>query len=280
MIKKSILSFFMLFIIHVIFIWLFPTLGMATNQWQDNMVKAQHFLYAEDTDTAMVGTSLSARILPDSIPSVRSVAFGGCAAEDGLRLILSKPTVPHCVLIEANLLFRKGNDELIDKMTKGVIPQLKRWIPSLRECNEPICLLSGLMIKAAGMNPQAATMSVDMEQLKENIKRLIADDKPLSKTELRQRTDIIKSLVMQLEQKGTKLIFFEMPVNQEAYHLKELEQTRQAVRMAFPNSRYTYLPNDTTTYLTTDGLHLDFEGQQRYSHFIKHALCSIDKVRD
>ena len=161
MIKKSILSFFMLFIIHVIVIWLFPTLGMATNQWQDNMVKAQHFLYAEDTDTAMVGTSLSARILPDSIPSVRSVAFGGCAAEDGLRLILSKPTVPHCVLIEANLLFRKGNDELIDKMTKGVIPQLRKCIPSLRECNEPICLLSGLMIKAAGMNPQAATMSVD-----------------------------------------------------------------------------------------------------------------------
>ena len=280
MIKKSILSFFMLFIIHVIVIWLFPTLGMATNQWQDNMVKAQHFLYAEDTDTAMVGTSLSARILPDSIPSVRSVAFGGCAPEDGLRLILSKSTVPHCVLIEANLLFRKGNDELIEKMTKGVIPQLKRCIPSLRECNEPICLLSGLMIKAAGMNPQAATMSVDMEQLRENIKRLVADDKPLSETELRQRTDIIKSLVMQLEQKGTKLIFFEMPVNQEAYHLKELEQTRQAVRMAFPNSRYTYLPNDTTTYLTTDGLHLDFEGQQRYSHFIKHALCSIDKVRD
>ena len=280
MIKKSILSFFMLFIIHVIVIWLFPTLGMATNQWQDNMVKAQHFLYAEDTDTAMVGTSLSARILPDSIPSIRSVAFGGCATEDGLRLILSKPTVPHCVLIEANLLFRKGNDELIDKMTKGVIPQVRRWIPSLRECNEPICLLSGLMIKAAGMNPQAATMSVDMEQLRESIKRLVADDKPLSETELRQRTDIIKSLVMQLEQKGTKLIFFEMPVNQEAYHLKELEQTRKMVRMAFPNSRYAYLPNDTTTYLTTDGLHLDYEGQQRYSHFIKQALCSIDEVRD
>ena len=71
-----------------------------------------------------------------------------------------------------------------------------------------------------------------------------------------------------------------MPVNQEAYHLKELEQTRKMVRMAFPNSRYAYLPNDTTTYLTTDGLHLDYEGQQRYSHFIKQALCSIDEVRD
>jgi len=272
MIKKSFLSFLVMFGIHAVVTYLLPSLGMATNQWQDNMVKAQHFLYNEDVDTAMIGTSLSARILPDSIPSVRSVAFGGCAVEDGLRLILSKPKVPHCVLVETNLFLRNGNDELVEKMTKGIIPQVKRWIPSLRESNEPICLLSGLMIKAAGTNPQAAAMTVDMEQLKESIKRHLADDKSLSETELAQRMETIKPLLIQLEQKGTKLIFFEMPIHHELYHLKELEQTRQAVRMAFPKTRYAYLPNDTTTYLTTDGLHLDYEGQQRYSHFIKQAL--------
>lgn len=272
MIKKSFLSFLVMFGIHAVITYLLPSLGMATNQWQDNMVKAQHFLYDEDADTAMIGTSLSARILPDSIPSVRSVAFGGCAVEDGLRLILSKPKAPHCVLVETNLFLRNGNDELVEKMTKGIIPQVKRWIPSLRESNEPICLLSGLMIKAAGINPQAAAMTVDMEQLKESIKRHLADDKSLSDTELAQRMETIKPLLIQLEQKGTKLIFFEMPIHQELYHLKELEQTRQAVRKAFPKTRYTYLPNDTTTYLTTDGLHLDYEGQQRYSHFIKQAL--------
>ena len=272
MIKKSFLSFLVMFGIHAVVTYLLPSLGMATNQWQDNMVKAQHFLYDEDADTAMIGTSLSARILPDSIPSVRSVAFGGCAVEDGLRLILSKPKVPHCVLVETNLFLRNGNEELVEKMTKGIIPQVKRWIPSLRESNEPICLLSGLMIKAAGINPQAAAMTVDMEQLKESIKRHLADDKSLSETELAQRMETLKPLLIQLEQKGTKPIFFEMPIHQELYHLKELEQTRQAVRMAFPKTRYAYLPNDTTTYLTTDGLHLDYEGQQRYSHFIKQAL--------
>ncbi len=82
MIKKSFLSFLVMFGIHAVVTYLLPSLGMATNQWQDNMVKAQHFLYDEDADTAMIGTSLSARILPDSIPSVRSVAFGGCAVED------------------------------------------------------------------------------------------------------------------------------------------------------------------------------------------------------
>lgn len=275
MIKKSFTSFFALFVIHVVFVGWFPSFGMATNQWQDNIVKAQYFLYSEDTDTAMAGTSLSARILPDSIPSVHSVAFGGCAVEDGLWLVLSNPVAPRCVLVETNLFFRDGNDELVHKMTDGVIPQIKRWIPSLRECNEPICLLSGAMIKWAGLNPQAATVSVNMEQLRDNIQRLVTDDKPLSEMELKRRMETLQSLILQLEQKGTKILFFEMPVNQEVYHLKELEQTRQAVKMAFPSTQYTYLPNDTMTYLTTDGLHLDYEGQQRYSHFIKEVLLSM-----
>lgn len=275
MIKKSILSLLVFFAIHTVVTWIFPSLGMATNQWQDNMVKAQRFLYAEDVDTVMVGTSLAARILPDSIPSVHSVAFGGCAVEDGLRLILSKQRLPRCVLIETNLFFRDGNGELVEKTTKGVLPKIRRWIPSLREYNEPICLLSGLMIKSAGINPQAAVMTVDKKQLGESIKRHIADDKPLSDTEIAQRMRTIMSLIRRLEQKGTIILFFEMPVNQELYHLKELEKTRQMVRVAFPNTRYTYLPDDTTTYLTTDGLHLDYEGQGRYSHFIRQALFSI-----
>lgn len=31
-------------------------------------------------------------------------------------------------------------------------------------------------------------------------------------------------------------------------------------------------PNDTTKYLTTDGEHLDYEGQQRYSSFLKKNI--------
>lgn len=279
MIKKSLIAFAIFTAIHAIIIALQPTLGMPTHQWQDNIVKAQQFLYGDHTDTAMVGTSLSARIIGDSIPFVKSVAFGGCAVEDGLRLILSNPDKPKVVLLETNLFCRDGNDDMISKVSQGIIPTIRHIIPSLREQNEPICLISGLMIKAMGLNPQAAAATVDTTILRQNIERHLTEDTSLPTDKLQERLQTITSLIKQLESEGTRFAFFEMPVNESLYHLKELEQTRQTVKQAFPNTQYTYLPNDTTTYLTTDGLHLDLEGQQRYSHFFKQALGRL-KIND
>lgn len=94
MIKKSILAFVAVFAIHALIVWANLSEGMPTHQWQSNYVKAQTFLYSDDTDVAMVGTSLSGRIIGDSIPTVNSVSFGGCAVEDGLRIISSKDKFP------------------------------------------------------------------------------------------------------------------------------------------------------------------------------------------
>ena len=113
MIKKSVCCFMTLAILHLCFVLFNPSTGMATHQWQDNVLKAQQFMYAEMSDTVMVGTSLSARIIRDSIPFVKSVSFGGCAVEDGLKIILSKGNAPKYVLVETNLLLREGNTELV-----------------------------------------------------------------------------------------------------------------------------------------------------------------------
>ena len=120
MIKKSILCFAVLFGLHLSIVLLNPTMGMATHQWQDNVIKAQQFIYAEESDTVMVGTSLSARIIRDSIPTVRSVSFGGCAVEDGLKIILSKGNFPKYILAETNLFFLDGNPELVSKIASEV----------------------------------------------------------------------------------------------------------------------------------------------------------------
>src|SRR5574344_159215 len=162
MIKKSLYSFIVLFLIHTLFVTIYPNLGFATNQWQDNIIKAQVYLYSDDIDTAMVGSSLSARILKDSIPSVNSISFGGCSVEDGLSIILSKKQKPKYILVETNYFIRKGNPYLVKKLTTGLMPQIKKYIPCLREKNEPICLISGLFIHVIGINPQAATTSLNI----------------------------------------------------------------------------------------------------------------------
>ena len=247
------------------------------HQWQDNVIKAQQFIYAEKSDTVMVGTSLSARIIRDSIPTVKSVSFGGCAVEDGLRIILSKGDLPRFILAETNLFFLDGNPELVSKMTEGVMPMLRRWIPSLREQYQPICMLASMMASAADINPQAGTSTVDMDLLNESIEHHIKYDWQMPEPQAETRMGDMKRLVEMFEAKGTRVLFFEMPVNERLTHLKRYDQTRELMQKTFPADRYTYLPFDTTRYVTTDGEHLDYEGQQVFSHYFKGVLSDLGR---
>ena len=275
MIKKSIICFVVLAVLHLCFVLANPSMGMATHQWQDNVMKAQQFLYAGKTDTVMVGTSLSGRIIRDSIPFVKSVSFGGCSVEDGLKIILSKKDVPKLVLLETNLLLIDGNPELVSRITNGVIPKIRHWIPSLREQYEPISLFASLMMNSTGINPQAGMAKVDMNLLNESINRHIAEDRLMPEEWIKRRGETIKALIAGLESKGARFVFFEMPVNERLLHLKKNDQMRAFVKKEFPTSKYLYLPSDTFKYLTTDGEHLDFEGQQRFSHYFRKVLEDV-----
>lgn len=272
MIKKSIAAFIILVVLHLCFVLIHPSMGMATHQWQDNVIKTQQFIYAENADTIMVGTSLSARIIRDSIPFVKSVSFGGCAVEDGLNLILAKREVPRYVLVETNLILNPGNDELVSKHTKGVVPVIKRWIPSLREQYEPICLFASLMLKSTGINAQAGNTTVDPDLLDKSVQRWKEEDTLVPDELVERRINAIKELINNLEAKGTRFIFFQMPVNERLLRLKSFEQTREALQREFPVDQYVYMPSDTASYLTTDGVHLDYEGQKRFSHYFKENL--------
>ena len=273
MIKKSIICFFFFAVCYSLLIALVPNKGIGTHQWQENQIRAQRFLYEKSSDTVIVGTSLSARILLDSLKNVSSCAFSACVVEDGLRLILSKDVMPHCVLVETNYILRSSNEELVKVNTQGPLPFLRNYIPILREQNAPISLVGRLFMQGA----LAPADAVDKERLQKNINNRILEDNThfLTEKQLWQRMQTIVSLAGKLEEQGTKIVLYEMPLNNSLKHVRSNEQTRNAVSRMFPKDKYIYLPNDTSTYLTNDGEHLDAEGQRRYSHFLKEALASI-----
>lgn len=250
-----------------------PNKGIGTHQWQENQIRAQRFLYEMSSDTVIVGTSLSARILLDSLNGVSSCAFSAGVVEDGLRLILSKDVIPHFVLIETNYILRSSNEELIKVNTQGPMPYLRNCFPILREQNAPICLIGRCFM----MGALAPAETVDMDRLHKNIKNRIIEDNThfLIEKQMEERMQTIMFLVSKLEERGAKIVLFEMPLNDKLKPVRSNEQTRQAVIHMFPKDKYIYLPNDTSTYLTNDGEHLDAEGQRRYSHFLKEALASI-----
>ena len=271
MIKKSIICFLILFIIHALFVKIFPNIGMATNQRQDNILKAQQAFYAEDMNMAIVGTSLANRIIRDSIPNIQSLAFVGCSVEDGLQILRNRRKVPKYVFVEINLILRGGRKELVNGTINGIIPRIKEWIPSLREQYEPVCILASTIIGTSKINTQAGMAVIDKDRLNSQVESILKDDKPVEEDIVKKRMNDIKSLISELEAKGTKFVFFEMPINYKLTHLKSLDQIRKVVRKTFPEDTYIYLPSDTSKYMTTDGQHLDFEGQKKYTQFFRKA---------
>ena len=271
MIKKSILVCAVLLCLHAAWVARFPDRGMPTHQFQDNVVKVQRFLYAE-SPYALVGTSLSARILKDSIPEVASIAFGGSSVKNGLRLVLFKPEAPRVLFVETNLLLRESDAGFIDRALAPFPYAVKRVVPSLREQYQPICLFADLMLGATGVNPQQGAATVNREFLERCIEDALAADTVSPPDRARGRMERVASLLSGIEAKGTRLVFFEMPVHPRLEGLASFGQVRELVEERFPRTRYAYVPRDTAAYLTTDGMHLDYDGQCRFSGYFRSCI--------
>ena len=175
-------------------------------------------------------------------------------------------------MIETNYILRPSNGELVKVNTQGPLPLLRNYIPILREQNAPISLIGYCFMQGA----LAPADTVDLERLHKSIENRILEDNTHFLTEKMQkgRMNVIMSLISKLEKRGAKIALFEMPLNDSLKYVRSNEQTRQAVIRMFPKEKYIYLPNDTSTYLTNDGEHLDAEGQRRYSHYLKEILAS------
>ncbi len=279
MIKKSIITFSVLFCIHLLFVYFNLGVGKATHQWQDNVIKAQKFFYDDYTDTVIIGTSLSARIDGDSIPTIKSLAFSGCSVEDGLIIILAKERKPHYVLVETNLFFKKGNPQLFSNQTDYLLYKIKEFIPSLREQYQPVCLLSYALnkIRENDLKGKGEIKNVDIPLLNKYLERRQREEcDTLNNEIISDRLCILKSYINILERQGVKFIFYEIPINKKLYDANSFSQTRVIVKEEFPDGKYKYLPSDTTSYLTTDGIHLDDRGARVYSHFFKGLLSQTD----
>ena len=273
---KSILVLISLVFIHYVLALNFPNIGSATHQFQDNIIKVEEYVY-NPKDTVVVGTSLSARILYDSLSNVQSIAFGGGSPEAGLVLLQRMQSVPKVVLVEKNLITRKCDLRFIDNVTGTTKHFLCSYLPNFREKNKPICMFFGSLIKLSGINSYKAAVNVPEELLTERIVVKIKAIKeiPIDYVEYENRLRTLKWLMDSLEQRGSNFVLFNMPINKKLFDAEKDERIDSLLEKYFPSYDYNYLPCDTTEYMTTDGQHLSYPEQVRYTSFFKKAIKNI-----
>ena len=272
MIIKTLAVTLCLFGIHYVFAMSNPEIGIATHQGQDNVVKAEEYIYSP-ADTVVLGTSLAGRILyRDSLPTIQSIAFGGSSPECGLTILSRMERKPKVALIETNLLTRESDLGFVDDVTDPWRMKMNTLLPNLRERNKPICELFGWLLKMSGMNMYASAINVPRELLESRMADMRKNWSEFDSKEYKARLEEIATMVNNIEKDGVKVMFFEMPINPEMQAMPEYKEAQRLVRERFPMAKYDYLANDTTEYETTDGEHLSYTEQCRYTAFFKRAM--------
>jgi len=290
MIKKTILTAVTLFTIYSIYVAFFAPKWWhaAQHQWQENIIKAQNFLYNEsDTiQNVIIGSSLANRLIMDSLSKTYNLSFSGQSIFDGLNILTRKSKKPKNIFIEMNIVLRPEDKKFTQSLNSPILYYPREMIVSLREDKQPIAILpvAGLELFSAVFNKplfakhnREKSNKTEIKSSDENrlfSKMLNLQIKDYSKEPDQEILDnsfnSLKEYVVKIEGNDTNIVFFEMPVDNRLKNLPQAQTVRETFMKFFPPTRYSYiLLPDSSKYETTDGVHLTKEEARRYTIYFK-----------
>lgn len=275
MFKRMFLTFSLLVAAYAALVkWMPVTYDTGQHLQGSNRIKAEGYLYGEGTapDDVIVGSSLAFRMVADSLPpGTYNLAVGGLSLQEGLDLIAKSGRWPKRVFVECNILFRKYDQGFMDKVSDPVMMAARENVPMLREKNQPSGWLFGWVKQRAKEQVGAeADASAELDGNTEVAGRFMLDEQLVhykripGEDTVQQHIARLASSVAELEQHGTQVVFFEMPIDTRLMEMPLAEASRALISKHFPGKAYVQ-PDMARGYITTDGLHLRKESAARWS---------------
>lgn len=233
---------------------------------QYNISKAQQFIY-DSTRSAIVltGSSLSLCFDESSRPeNISNLSFIGLSSLTGLELVKKSGVTPQFVIVEVNFIDRPVNKEFIDSLFKPAWT-LRKYVHALRSEWQPISVLISYIEeyvkpKSTGLSAMDSQPVISKELLRVNLEAYRN-----GKLDITQTTNILRQYIRHFEEKGTTVVFLEMPVHSLIYNDDRAVEFRSALFKDFPASKYHWiLFGAAADNETSDGLHLNAAGVNKY----------------
>jgi hypothetical protein len=237
----------------------------------------------------ILGSSLANKIAVEELPGFYNLALSGLSVYDGGAVLLSRKSLPKMVYIELNVIQRPENENFTGEFTSSVYAWCKQVLPALRTENRPVILMKKMIdnvpkllhpakptvrhriVKRPVLKnyylPQSLFKSLMAIQVKAYSER---DTSLINRSVL-----VLKNLVAKIEARGSKVVFFEMPVNPAIQQSPKATLIRQTVKQSFPNYQFIDLP--PTTFKTRDGLHLAQKEAMDYTLYFKDQIEALSR---
>lgn len=214
----------------------------------------------EKTEMVVVGSSLTA-LLPNSYyrDGRVNLAIPGGSANLGLEILNKAHIFPKFLIVETNTLFIDADHEFVNGLFQEPQSTLKRLFPIFQTQNRPInvilSLANQLVIGDQAKNNIDSVDPAVLERALRGQRKSFAV--PPQEPEFSHIVQRFQQLIQEFQDKGTKILFLEMPVHPELVNSPREKYIRDKLTKLYPKERYQWLtPAVERAYEVTDGMHL------------------------
>jgi hypothetical protein len=285
-IRVLLLTIFLLFAYGSV-IQYYPQVLLESSSWtHQNRIRAEEYVFANSTDgvpLVVVGSSLSANLFA-TYPRERiaNLSLSAYSAISGLELVMKRKTKPKVLLVEINYLQRDIAFQMNSRNPfKLGVPVLMTHFPAFRSVNEPFYRAELGLNQLCGLSTEHLPPPPDNPELR--AKRVAGrlqelEVQPFDTAQFRWGINRLVEASRQLQQQGTRVIWFAMPFELESHSRIRYHNTiveRKAQKLSVPFIRSQGAPQ----VHTSDGLHLTPESMVIYEKWLVRQLDSLGVSR-
>jgi hypothetical protein len=253
----------------------------STTTRDGTLVTLNRYAREPTSDVVLVGSSLTFRLKEEyfATPGLRNLALAGGSPVTGLEILANQPRLPKIILVEANVLSRPTDAALVEKYSKhdNVEPLFFRPVRAAVAAYENWrhAPLSHAQVSVAlGQLLEQPPSSFDSHVYTDRaIEQWNADDPTAA---VRTNVMRIDQLIRAMEQRGARVLLFELPVSEQLEESRLANITRDIVHTAFPDTgRWLRIDYTKAELRWADGVHLDERSAVIVTRSIDRALSSV-----
>jgi len=232
-------------------------------------------------DVVLVGSSLTFRLKEEyfATPRLRNLALAGGSPVTGLEIVANQPRLPRVVLVEANVLSRPTDTVLVERYSRNVdtgpaffrpirtaVAAYESWVHAPLTHTQVSFALSRLLAQP----PSDFNNRIYADRA---LQQFNAEDPTLA---ARMNIKRIEQLIPAVEQRGARVLLFELPYSDQLEDSRSAKITREIARTKFPDpERWLHVDTTRRELRWADGVHLDERSAVIATQSIERALSSL-----
>jgi hypothetical protein len=256
----------------------------ATTTRDGTLITLSRYLREPVPEIVLVGSSITFRLKEEYFTTrgLRNLALAGGSPVTGLEIVANQPRLPQYILVEANVLSRATDTALVERYSRGG--------------TEPFFFRPVRAVVAA--YEQRLHAPLTHEQVARDLRQLVGQppddfdnrvyaDRALQQFNAEDPTDAtrlnakrIEGLIRTVEQRGARVLLFELPYAESIEGSRFAATTRETIHAAFPDSkRWLPVEVDRSELRWADGIHLDERSAVIVTQAMERALASARAMK-